>query len=118
MRRIALGVVITALLVLTANADAHTRKFTTGGSVGAQYVTDTVSGTITSPKDECEVGRLVTVTRNGGFYGQDITDADGDWSVSGGDIDGSHDIGVTVSRKILKKTATHKHICKKLFNEV
>jgi len=118
LRRVSLGVVIAALLFVSATADAHTRKFSTGGSVGAHYVNNTVSGKVTSQKDECVAGRLVTVRVDGNFYGQDFSVLNGDWSVAGSDIDGSEDIDVTVSRKVLKKTATHSHVCKKHVTEV
>jgi hypothetical protein len=108
-------VVLTAgLLLVPGNAEAHTRRFSTGGAILVHYVNETVSGTVTSPKGKCVVDRLVTVTVNGAFYGQDITDTDGNWVVAGSDIEPSDDIVGTVSKKFLKKNATHRHLCRRL----
>lgn len=114
MRKIVLVLITAGLLLVPTDADAHRRRFPTGGSVGANYVTETVSGKVTSSRQQCIVERLVEVTLNGAFYGQDEADSNGDWSVTGSNIEGSDDITVTVPRRVIAKTTAHRHVCGRL----
>ena len=77
---------------------------------------DTFFGTVNSPKPACERNRTVRVKREAGatdpVFGSDITDEDGDYSVSTGAQAAPGDYYAKAKRRVLKRNNNHKHICR------
>jgi hypothetical protein len=119
--RIALsaGLACAALVAFAVVAAAHTARYDATVTIkfqrGQRNVSDTFSGRVASAKNRCERGRQVDLQRRlegpDALVGTAVTDQDGHWEV--------HIVSTPpgtyyakAPRKVLRHTASHKHICK------
>jgi hypothetical protein len=127
MTRLKTGLVATlaaTCMVFTAVAEGHNVKY--DSAVTAKYNKATKStpasfdGTVTSAKPRCAKGRTVNLrlrtTDGSTVVATDLTDANGLWATEVQNLQpGTYFAEVT--RKVLRKTDTHRHVCKKAFSK-
>ena len=110
-------------VVLVAGAAGHTARFDATVTIkfnkakpNDPYATASFDGTVNSTKPRCEKNRTVTVrmrTPDGSnpVVGTDTTDANGAWVTPSDAAPGIY--FATVAKKVLRKNAKHRHICRK-----
>lgn len=112
MRRI-IVVVIVLLASVPSIAVAHTTSYTTHVGGVFSWANDRWDAEVYSPKTACMASRRVTVTKNGEFWGQGLTNAEGRAVVTGDDIELSDDVVLIAQRRELPTSGSHKHVCRK-----
>lgn len=113
MGRLFLVLAVAALLASGTGADAHVKHHVTSTGGEVDYTTDTVSWDVYAVRAACIPGRRVTVTSNGAFWGQGLTNADGHANITGPDIKQTDTIAIIVQKRILVDSANHTHTCKR-----
>jgi hypothetical protein len=127
VKRIAIALAATLVVmsvVIVAGAAGHTARYDSTVTIkfnkpkpNDPYSTATFDGTVKSTKPRCEKNRAVTVrmrTADGSnpAVGTDVTDQNGVWVVTpSSSAPGTY--FAQVAKKVLKKNAKHRHICRK-----
>jgi hypothetical protein len=126
MKRIGISIVAAVALagmVFAAGADAHRIKY--DSAVSAKYTKPDkkdpyakggFTGSVTSEKARCAKARTVTLNLRAAdgttqVVGTDLTDATGAWSLQPSNA-AAGTYFAEVSKKVLRKSKKHRHVCK------
>jgi hypothetical protein len=115
IRLVVLAVAVCAIVLAVAlPAIGHKVKYPTNLQLKIDSVNDTTdqySGKVTSTKARCIVGRTITITNLGVAIATTVSNAAGDWAVTGPKAPKTTDVIASTPRKILKKNTKHRHKC-------
>jgi hypothetical protein len=73
--------------------------------------TDNYSGRVVNGPPKCLRGRIINITHNGVLIATAVTDASGNFTVTGPRPPKGDDVVATLTKKILKKNRKHRHKC-------
>jgi hypothetical protein len=111
----ALAVAVCAIVLAVAlPAIGHKVRYPTNLQLKIDKINDTTeqfSGKVTSTKPACTVGRTITVFQAGVPVAVTVSNAAGDWAVTGPTAPKNTDVTASTPRKILKKNKKHRHKC-------
>ena len=117
LSRVAIHVAVAILVVGAVGlgaATAHEKKIKSivtlnfsGGLYGEGF-----SGKVSSKKKKCRQGRKVRVRRDGTVVGTDVTNKRGKYHVGNANPPPGTYVA-KAKKKVIKKNANHKHVCKK-----